>query len=572
MKKTLLLLLTVTAEAQNLRSLKGVPTPTPALTDVVRDQQALTALGKAFFWDMQVGSDGRTACATCHFHAGADQRPQNQIADPNNPFPVNRALSTVAFPLRAFSDPNSRNSVLLRDSSMRIGSAGGFRRSFEDIVPGEAAERGSDLLDRPEFMVGGLQVRRVTVRNAPSVINAVFSVRNFWDGRATRAFNGFTPFGTTLDAPGILAWANNAFTREPILLDNASLASQAVGPAMDHLEMSYEGRTWPKLGKKLLSLRPLGLQRVALDDSILGPLARRGAPGLTDDATYLSLIQKAFEPRLWESAQLVDLTGNPLAGRLGTPANTNEFTQAEYNFSLIWGVALYAYQATLVSNDSPFDRFMDGDISAFTSQQQDGMRFFQTNGRCTTCHNGAEFSAASFTASGNGGRNGNRAFQRTGVRPAEEDAGFGGGNFKSIGLRNIELTGPYFHSGGQATLEQVIDFYSRGGDFANNAIRPINATPAQKASLVAFLKSLTDDRVRFERAPFDHPELCIPIGNNDGEASSLFPRSATDRTALIRAVGASGNFVPLRTFEEMLTGVGLDGSRAQAAPQACPSQ
>ena len=559
------------AYAQNLRSLKGVATPSPALNGVVRDRDALVALGKAFFWDMQAGSDGRTACATCHFHAGADQRPQNQIADPNGPFPVNRLLSTVAFPLHSLSDPNSRNSLVLWDSGMRVGSAGGFRRGFQDIVLGQAAELGTDLLDRPEFMVGDLQVRRVTSRNSPSVINAVFSVRNFWDGRASRTFNGFTPSGLATDAPGVLVWELNSLSRQPIALDNASLASQAVGPAMDHLEMSYEGRTWPKLAKKLLSLRPLGLQRVAVDDSVLGPMARQGATGLQDQVTYLSLIQRAFEPRFWESPQLVDGRGTAINGRLGSPANTSEFAQAEYNFPLFWGSALYAYQATLISSDSPFDRFMDGDTSALTTQQQDGMRFFQTTGRCTTCHNGAEFSAASFTASGNGGRNGNRAFQRTGVRPVEDDAGSGGGSFKSIGLRNIELTGPYFHSGGQATLEQVVDFYARGGDFANNAIRTFNATPAQKASLVAFLRALTDDRVRFEKAPFDHPELCVPIGNVEGESTSPFLRSATDQTSLIAAVGAPGNLVPLRTFEEMLKGTGADGSRAHSSGKSCPA-
>jgi hypothetical protein len=324
--------------------------------------------------------------------------------------------------------------------------------------------------------------------------------------------------------------------------------------------MSYEGRTWPQLGKKLLSLRPLGRQRVAIDDSVLGAMARQDAPGLVDSATYLSLLQKAFEPRWWASPQLVDVTG----------AVGGEFTQAEYNFPLIWGLALAAYQSTLVSNDSPFDRFMDGDTTALTVEQQDGMRFFQNNGRCTTCHNGGEFSAASFTASGNGGRNGNRAFQRTGVRPSEEDAGSGNGSFKSIGLRNVELTGPYFHNGSQATLEQVVDFYARGGDFANNAIRTFNATPAQKASLVAFLKALTDDRVRYERAPFDHPELCVPIGNVEGESAAGFPRSAADRTALVPAVGAPGNLVPLRNFEELLRGAGADGSRAHALANACP--
>ena len=87
-------------------------------------------------------------------------------------------------------------------------------------------------------------------------------------------------------------------------------------------------------------------------------------------------------------------------------------------------------------------------------------------------------------------------------------------------MRNVELTGPYFHNGGMATLEQVVDFYSRGGDFheanianlhpAIDTIGGMDAT--RKANLVAFLKSLTDDRVRYQKAPFDHPQLIIANG------------------------------------------------------------
>src|SRR4029453_13964984 len=81
-----LFLLSVTAAAQRggnntIATLKGIAVPTPAgLTQHVSDQQALGVPGKALFWDVQVGSDGRTACATCHFHAGADHRVTNQIA------------------------------------------------------------------------------------------------------------------------------------------------------------------------------------------------------------------------------------------------------------------------------------------------------------------------------------------------------------------------------------------------------------------------------------------------------------------------------------------------------------
>src|SRR5262245_66276955 len=81
-----LLFLSVTAAAQRgntIATLKGVAVPTPAgLAQYVTDQQSLIVLGKALFWDVQVGSDGRTACATCHFHAGANHRVTNQIAGP----------------------------------------------------------------------------------------------------------------------------------------------------------------------------------------------------------------------------------------------------------------------------------------------------------------------------------------------------------------------------------------------------------------------------------------------------------------------------------------------------------
>src|SRR5436190_15034839 len=68
---------------QPVPSLKAIPIPTPAnLATYVRDRDALLVLGKALFWDMQVGSDGKVACASCHFHAGADHRLNNQLSNP----------------------------------------------------------------------------------------------------------------------------------------------------------------------------------------------------------------------------------------------------------------------------------------------------------------------------------------------------------------------------------------------------------------------------------------------------------------------------------------------------------
>ena len=82
----------------------------------------------------------------------------------------------------------------MRDVRQVAGSPGAFARTFSSVSPGSAAESGVDLAGGP-FAVGGLNVRQVGTRNAPSVINAVFNVRNFWDGRASRVFCGQTPFG-----------------------------------------------------------------------------------------------------------------------------------------------------------------------------------------------------------------------------------------------------------------------------------------------------------------------------------------------------------------------------------------
>jgi hypothetical protein len=102
------------------------------------------------------------------------------------------------------------------------------------------------------------------------------------------------------------------------------------------------------------------------------------------------------------------------------------------------------------------------------------------------------------------------------------------GSFKAAQLREVSLTGPYFHNGGKLTLRQVVDFYTRGGDFpvTNAAHRDFNIinlnldveanlSDAEKAALVDFLLELTDARVRYARAPFDHPEVFVPL---DGTA------------------------------------------------------
>src|SRR5262249_59643231 len=100
------------------------------------------------------------------------------------------------------------------------------------------------------------------------------------------------------------------------------------------------------------------------------------------------------------------------------------------------------------------------------------------------------------------------------------------GAFKVPGLRNVELTGPYFHNGGEATLHQVILFYERQGDFGVENAQQLDPDAArvqftedEELGLVEFLLSLTDDRVRDEQAPFDHPQLSVPNGHAGDQAT-----------------------------------------------------
>ncbi len=289
-----------TAAGRNLASLKTVSVPGPTaseLSSVIQNKSAAIALGKAFFWEMQFGSDGNTACATCHFNAGADSRSFNQT-DPGlrrvdgngNPaadsttfkagFGANHQLSVSDFPLHRLADVNNQASAVISENNNIVGSQGVFRYNFNDVVLAQAAEDETAIAD-PVFSVadgngGSINVRRSTPRNAPSVINAVFNYRNFWDGRAQNTFNGVNPFGAgdphaellRVDPSGPHG-VNSVIFR----LSNSALASQAVGPPGSDVEMSATGRPFVKMGKKMLTLAPLAKQVVSKNDSVLGGLS-----------------------------------------------------------------------------------------------------------------------------------------------------------------------------------------------------------------------------------------------------------------------------------------------------------
>src|SRR6476469_8289834 len=320
-----------------------VPEP-PNLGDFIRDKQAAIALGKSLFWDMQVGSDGIQACATCHFEAGADSRSQNQL----NPGSLgghtafdllgpNAKLKAADFPFHKLADQNDASSAVVSDSTAVTSSQGTVPSTFAGIVPGVAEESAAQAPHDPAFSVDGANIRLVSPRNAGSTINAVFNDRQFWDGRGQNDFNGVNPFGSRDPNAKVLeATAPDQLDLVHVSMSNASLASQAVGP-VNKVEMSYDGRTFPTLAKKLFSLKPLARQQVSSTDSVLGPIAD-SSRGLT--SSYLDLIQKAFQPRWWDSNLIVRVENGTttFVTPPGRPLAANEFTMAEYNFSLYFGL------------------------------------------------------------------------------------------------------------------------------------------------------------------------------------------------------------------------------------------
>lgn len=756
-------------------SLKTVrPLAPPNLGQFVRDRTAAIQLGKAIYWDMQLGSDGVTACATCHFHAGTDGRTKNTM-NPGHDGALfagspNLELALGDFPFHQFADLEDPASPLLRTHDDVAGSAGILARTFvRQSANAKIPEVSTPIVDTV-FNVGGVPVRQVGGRNAPSVINSAYNFHNFWDGRAHDTFNGVNSFGPSDGGRGIFFNNGTTIVEQPVRIPRASLASQAVGPPVNPLEMTYVGRTWPDIGRKMLRARPLAYQQVQFTDSKLGPLARfRFARGQAVPLTglkvrsYTDLVKQAFQPNLWDSRSVVRVNDDGTRTVLPRGRSTkNVYSQMEMNFSLFFGLAVMLYEGELISDDSKYDKFMDG-TAELAPLELEGLNLFLNQGQCIVCHFGAQFTSATaqvivglqqealpdfpvllngagmsppvttpmqgvgdatinllaglieadarftdgqptavelhFGAVGTDGPvmfnfvidldaaglprprarlDGTAAnfipspevptfndavaaimaqnayviaktaanpagevrgqftlppaagpvefmggvvsavfydvgFYNLGVRFNPEDAGRGGsdpfgvplgyatlgemkaldtlpahfenfvpdlpagvgivsnlGAFKTPSLRNVELTGPYFHNGSMLVLGHVMDFYSRGGIAHNENLphtHPLietmkNALAGQHPrhlALIAFLKTLTDERVRQESAPFDHPQLFVPVGLA-GNHQAVLP----DKNPLVRKLRLRG-LAPNEGLME-LPALGVAGRPALGLP------
>jgi cytochrome c peroxidase len=149
--------------------------------------------------------------------------------------------------------------------------------------------------------------------------------------------------------------------------------------------------------------------------------------------------------------------------------------------------AISAFERTILSGNAPYDRFKAGDKTALTEAAQRGMKVFFGKGQCSSCHVGGNFSDASFHNLGVGMEKEKPDLGRYEVTKLSGDKGA----FKTPTLREIDRTSPYMHDGRFATLDEVVEYYNKGG-FPNpqldEGIFPLNLTDQEKADLVAFLK------------------------------------------------------------------------------------
>lgn len=331
----------------------------------------------------------------------------------------------------------------------------------DDILGSAGTIRSTALNEYVRDVVFGLRPQ-VTTRAANSNINAVYAQNLFWDGRATSNF---------VDPQ----------TGQTVIPTGGALESQAVGPPTNSVEMGHDNIDWSFVVAKLKRSRPLDLATTIPADL---------TTTLADRPTYPELFRRTFGD------------GAITARRIA--------------------FAIATYQRSLISDQTPWDRFQAGQNNALSAGQIRGMNAFNSNQqRCNACHVPPLFS--------------DNTFRAIGTRPPTEDTGRQAisnapnnadiGKFKVPSLRNVGLKQTFFHrgatrtSGVTANLGDAVRFYDRVPpnpplpQFTQNQdpiIPTIVLPPNVATDIIDFLQNgLTDPRVAAETFPFDHPTLFV---------------------------------------------------------------
>ena len=158
--------------------------------------------------------------------------------------------------------------------------------------------------------------------------------------------------------------------------------------------------------------------------------------------------------------------------------------------------AIAGFERTILSGDSPYDRYVAGDANALSPEAAKGMALFFGKANCDACHSGKNFSDGDYHNIGVGMASKHPDWGRYLVTKQDADRG----KFKTPTLRDLPETFPYMHDGSVKTLAEVIKFYNRGGEknkWLDPQMHPLNLDSAEQAELVAFLDALNggEDRM-----------------------------------------------------------------------------
>jgi cytochrome c peroxidase len=239
---------------------------------------------------------------------------------------------------------------------------------------------------------------------------------------------------------------------------------------------------------------------LAVSVGIRNQLSVRNAPSLTNVAYSPTLFWDGGVPTLELQALApiqahneMDMDFPTLVQRLKGNATYRELFQKAYNteptnLSIVQAIA--SFERSLVSFRSPYDSYLEGNLTALTPSQIRGKDlFFGEKAECFHCHGGPNLSDGSFQNNGLYKTYADQGRERITSKPEDN------GKFKVPTLRNIALTAPYMHDGSLATLSDVVDHYKSGGKGNLNQasfVRPFPLNAQEKADLIAFMEALTD--------------------------------------------------------------------------------
>lgn len=238
--------------------------------------------------------------------------------------------------------------------------------------------------------------------------------------------------------------------------------------------------------------------RVAV--GIKGRHGRRNVPSILNraygksffgDGRAKSLEEQALEPI--QNPKEMDMTLNGLVSRLSEDKEYAERFQdvfSEKPTAQNAAKAIASFVRTLLSGNSPYDKFEYGEQNALSASAKRGLQIFRGKGNCISCHTGPNFTDERFHNTGVAFKDTTPAdWGRYAITNVIRDKGA----FKTPTLRDVSRTEPYMHNGSFASLEEVLDFYTQGGiqnPSLDEDIRPLRLTEQEKKDLIEFLNSL----------------------------------------------------------------------------------